>query len=195
MVFKRKILQILTLIILWTNLSFGQSLDKKYIDSWVLNTFPNSQIGENTLYILDAIPLNNDSLDNKLSKFKRIDITSIHYLDKALTDSLTFCKSLEGMIIMISKGSQIKRSIRETYNKAKTKYPKPDLKTTADINPDKGEPVLIINGVQIDHREFYDRFNSIKFNQIIGIQYIDKPVNPEFYGANAINGLVKITTK
>lgn len=104
----RKILHILTLLILGTNLSFGQSLDKKYIDSWVLNTFPNSQIGENALYILDGILLDNDSLDYKLSKFKRTDITSIDYLDKALTDSLTFCKPLEGVIIIISKGSQIK---------------------------------------------------------------------------------------
>lgn len=112
----------MALLILWTNLSFGQSLDKKYIDSWVLNTFPNSQIGENALYILDGILLDNDSLDYKLSKFKRTDITSIDYLDKALTDSLTFCKPLDGVIIMISKGSQIKRSIRKTYNKARTKY-------------------------------------------------------------------------
>lgn len=163
----RKILHILTLLILGTNLSFGQSLDKKYIDSWVLNTFPNSQIGENALYILDGILLNNDSLDYKLSKFKRTDITSIDYLDKALTDSLTFCKPLEGVIIMISKGSQIKRSIRETYSKAKTKYSKVDLQTTADINPDKGEPVLIIDGVQIDHREYFERFNEIKLKQII----------------------------
>lgn len=191
----RKILHILTLLILWTNLSFGQSLDKKYIDSWVLNTFPNSQIGENALYILDGILLDNDSLDNKLSKFKRTDITSIDYLDKALTDSLIFCKPMEGVIIMISKGSQIKRSIRETYNKAKTKYSKIDLKTTADINPDKGEPVLIIDGVQIDYRENFERFNEIKRKKIIGIQYIDRPVNPEIYGANANNGLIKITTK
>jgi hypothetical protein len=191
----RKILHILTLLILGTNLSFGQSLDKKYIDSWVLNTFPNSQIGENALYILDGILLDNDSLDYKLSKFKRTDITSIDYLDKALTDSLTFCKPLEGVIIMISKGSQIKRSIRETYSKAKTKYSKVDLQTTADINPEKGEPVLIIDGVQIDHREYFERFNEIKLKQIIGIQYIDRPVNPEIYGANSINGIIKITTK
>jgi len=191
----RKLLHILIFIILGTNLSFGQSLDKKYIDSWVLNTFPNSQIGKNALYILDGILLNNDSLDYKLSKFKRTDITSIDYLDKALTDSLTFCKPLEGVIIMISKGTQIKRSIRETYNKAKTKYYPIDLKTTADINSDKGEPVLIIDGTQIDFREFYERFNEIKLKQIIGIQYIEKPVNPKIYGANAINGLVKITTK
>lgn len=191
----RKILHILTLLILWTNLSFGQSLDKKCIDSWVLNTFSNSQIGENALYILDGIQLDNDSLDIKLSKYKRTDITSIDYLDKALTDSLTFCKPLEGVIIMISKGSQIKKSIRETYNEAKTKYLPIDLKTTADINPDKGEPVLIIDGVQIDHRECFERFDEIKLKQIIGIQYIDRPVNPEIYGTNAINGLVKITTK
>lgn len=183
------------LSVLWTNLSFGQTLDKEYIDNWVLNTFPNSQIGENALYILDGILLDNDSLDYKLSKFKRTDITSIDYLDKALTDSLTFCKPLEGVIIMISKGSQIKRSIRETYNKAKTKYSKVDLQTTADINPEKGEPVLIIDGVQIDHREYFERFNEIKLKQIIGIQYIERPVNPEIYGANSINGLIKITTK
>lgn len=191
----RNILHILILLILWTNLSFGQSLDKKYIDSWVLNTFQNSQIGENTLYIFDGILLDNDSLDNKLSKFKRTDITSIDYLDKALTDSLTFCKPMECVIIMISKGSQTKRSIRETYNKAKTKYSKIYLKTNADINPNKGEPVLIIDGVQIDYRENFERFNEIKFKQIIGIQYIDRPVNPEIYGANANNGLIKITTK
>jgi hypothetical protein len=191
----RKILHILTLLIVWTNLSYGQSLDKKYIDSWILNTFPNSQIGENSLYILDGILLNNDSLDYKLSKFKRTDITSIDYLDKAITDSLIYGRPLESVILLISKGSQIKRSIKETYKKAKTKYSKVDLQTTADINPDKGEPVLTIDGVQIDHREYYKRFNDIKLKQIIGIQYIDRPVNPEIYGANSINGLIKVTTK
>ena len=95
---------------------------------------------------------------------------------------------------MTSKGKQIKRSIRETYNKAKTKYLLIDLKTTTDINPDKGEPVLIIDGVQIDHSDYYQRFNEIKLKQIIGIQYIEKSVNQEIYGANAINGLVIITT-
>jgi hypothetical protein len=191
----KKVLHILTLLILWTNLSFGQSLDKKYIDSWVFNTFPNSQIGENALYILDGILLGSDSLDYKLSKFKRTDITSIDYLDKALTDSLTICNPLDGVIIMISKGSQIKRSIRKIYKKARTKYLKVDLQTTADIIPERGEPVLIIDGVQIDYREYFERFNEIKLKQIIGIQYIDRPVNPDIYGANSINGLIKITTK
>lgn len=191
----RKFQHILTLLILWTNLSFGQTLDKKHINDWLLNTYPNFQIRENALYILDVILLNNDSLDKELSKLKRSDITSIDYLDKALTDSLTFCKSLEGVIIMISKGNQVKYSIRETYKKAKTKYSKIDLKTTADINQDKGEPVLIIDGVQIDCRENFERFNEIKLKQIIGIQYIERPLNSEIYGANANNGLIKITTK
>ncbi len=191
----RKILHILTMLILWTSLSFGQSLDKKFIDSWVLNTFPNSQIGENALYILDGILLDNDSLDIKLSKFQRTDITSIDFLNKALTDSLTFCNSLEGVILMISKSTQSKQSIRETYNKLKIKYSESGLKTTAEINPDKGEPVLIIDGAQINHREYFEKFNGLKLKHIIGIQYIDRPVNTEIYGKNAINGLVKITTK
>jgi hypothetical protein len=96
---------------------------------------------------------------------------------------------------MISKGSQIKRSIRKIYKKARTKYLKVDLQTTADIIPERGEPVLIIDGVQIDYREYFERFNEIKLKQIIGIQYIDRPVNPDIYGANSINGLIKITTK
>ncbi len=190
----KKILHILILIIFWTNLSFGQSLDKNYIDSWIINTFPNSQIGENAIYILDGIPLDNDSLDFKLSKFNRTDITSIDYLDKALSDSLAFCKPIEGVILMISKGNQIKRSIKETFKKAKSKYLPIGLKTTADINSKKGEPVLIIDGIQINHREYYAKINEIKLRQIVGIQYIERPVNPNIYGENAINGLVKITT-
>ncbi|WP_321298207.1 hypothetical protein [Marinifilum fragile] len=169
-------------------------MDKKYIDSWIINTFPNSQIGENAIYILDGIPLDNDSLDFKLSNFNRTDITSIDYLDKALSDSLTFCKPIEGVILMISKGNQIKRSIKETFKKAKSKYLPVGLKTTADINSKRGEPVLIIDGIQINHREYYAKINEIKLRQIVGIQYIERPVNPNIYGENAINGLVKITT-
>lgn len=191
----RKIMHIFTLFIIWTNLSFGQSLDKMYIDSWVLNTFPNSQIEKNALYILNGMILDSDSLDIELSKYQRTDITSIDYLGKSVTDSLTFCKPLEGIIILISKGNQIKRSIRETYNKAKTKYSSIYLKTTTDINQDNGVPVLIIDGIQIDHNESLERFNELKPKQIIGIHYIEKPVNTENYGTNAINGLVKITTK
>ncbi|MDD3772889.1 MAG: hypothetical protein PHC38_09575 [Weeksellaceae bacterium] len=51
---------------------------------------------------------------------------------------------------------------------------------------------MIIDGVQIDHREYFERFNEIKLKQIIGIQYIDRPVNPDIYGANSINGLKRL---
>lgn len=190
-----KSFHILTILILWTHLSFGQSLDKKYIDNWVLNTFLNSEISENTLYILDGRLLNNDSLDNQLSKFQQTDIVSIDCIDQELTDSWIFCRPLKDLILMTSKGMQTKRLIRVKYNKAKTKYLSTALNTNADINQNTDEPVLIINDVQIDYRECYKRINEVRLKQIIGIQYIEKPVNQETYGANAINGLIKIITK
>lgn len=180
---------------MWTNLCLGQSLYKNYIDGWVLNTFPNSHIKENTLYILDGIPLVNDSLDYKLSKLKQTDLTSIYYLDKVLSDKVVLCKNSDDIILLTSKGNQSRKSIRETYKRVKAKYHKSASKSNSEINTDKCEPVLIIDGVHIDHKEYFEMFKKIKRKQIIGIQYIDIPVNPEIYGRNAINGLVIITTK
>ena len=188
-------LNILIISLLGLTSLYGQTLDKKYVDNWILSTFPELEIDSNVLYILNGIPIHPDSVDIEFGKFKQSDLIQITSIGKSQLDSLTFCRPYNSIVLLKTKGMQSKKSIRQNFTKAKNRYSKIDLKTTGDINIEKGEPVLIINGKQVFHTECYFEINKIKVFRIIGINYIDKPVSQNYYGANGMNGLIEIKTK
>ena len=175
--------------------SFGQNLDKNYVDNWVRETFPEAKIDTNVIYILNGIMIDSDTLDATLSRYNRNDLTTINFIDKILNENIAICKPINGIVLMISKGQQSKKSIKNDLKIAKEKFKKSSLRTTSDINPKDGEPVLIINGKQILFKDCYDEINNINTNDLIGINIIDKPVPKEIYGTNGVNGLIIITTK
>jgi hypothetical protein len=175
--------------------SFAQNLDKNYVDNWVRETFPEAKIDTNVIYILNGIMIDSDTLDATLSRYNRNDLTTINFLDKILNDNVIVCGQIKGIVLMISKGQQSKKSIKNDLKTAKEKFKKSSLRTTSDINPKDGEPVLIINGKQIFFKDCYEEINNINTNDLIGINIIDKPVSKEIYGTNGVNGLIIITTK
>ncbi len=174
---------------------FSQTLSKSYIDNWIECTFNILNPHEHSFYILNGILLENDSIEIKLAKLQINDLAVIDFLDKPTMDSLGFCNPLYGVVLLVSKDAQTDKAIEIDLNKARSKYSKSELNTTADIDPDKAEPVLILNGKQVYHTECYDVINKLKTRRISAINYIRRPVSEELYGANAINGLIIISTK
>jgi len=188
-----KPLYILIYWLLVLNSAVGQKLDKQYIDNWILNVFPKATIDESTLYIFNGIPLKNDTIEQILSKYKIDDLITINVLDKNFIDNSLTLKPVSG-IIMTTKGEMTENEIKKAYKKAKKRYAKRRL-IMNHIDVSLGEPVLIIDGVQIFHNECYERINKIDVSKIIGINYIDQPVSEMIYGSNGINGLIEIRTK
>ncbi len=175
--------------------SFGQRLDKDYIDNWILKTFPDSKIDNDVLYILNGLMIGNETLNIELSKYNRDGLTTINFIDKATIDSLTFCKPLNGIVILVSKGQQSWKSIKNDLKIAKGKFKESKVKTTSDIDSRKGDPVLIINGKQIFYQDCFSVINRLYTKDLIGINIINKPVSKDIYGSNAENGLIIITKK
>lgn len=57
---------ILVLLIVRLSNSFAQTLDKDYVDNWILKTFPGSGINDNVIYILNGVVIKNDTLNTEL---------------------------------------------------------------------------------------------------------------------------------
>jgi hypothetical protein len=173
----------------------GQTLDKKYVDNWILSTFPESSLENNVLYILNGIPYTNNSISYELSKYHQSDLIQISLIDKNRFDSLILCRQHTSFVLLTTKGMQTRKSIRQNLTKAKNKYSKPNIRTTGDIDIKKGEPVLIIDGKQIFYNDCYFEINKLKTSRVLGVNYIDRPVSLIYYGSNGINGLIEIKTK
>jgi hypothetical protein len=188
----RLLLTLLTVLLI--KVSSAQTLTKSYVDTWISATFPGAEIDDEVVYVLNGHLVAIDSLSSRLSKFQTQDLTCINYLDKTTISNAIFCKPLAGVVILQTKGTQSKKLIKKYLREAKKKYLQPLIVTTADIDPNDGEPVLIVNGKQIFHKEAYNLIHKIKLSKIIGINIIDRPVAESIYGENATNGLIIITT-
>jgi hypothetical protein len=184
-------IQLITVLTILCFSSNAQTLDREYIDNWIKNTFLNSVIDSSTLYVLNGIPIENNLLNKKLSKFDRTDLIVIDFIDKETIDSLRIFQPRKGIVILNTKGNQKTELIKKNLTLAKEKFSKREIKLQ-DINTKFGEPVLVVNGVQVFHNECYEVINSIKEKEIIGINIIGRPVSEEIYGRNAINGLIII---
>jgi len=191
----KKKLFILLLIVMGLDSTYGQILDKRYVDNWIIGTFPNSLIDSSTMYLINGFPFNCKSVNNELSRYKNEDIIVFDLIDKLQIDSLTSFKSRSSVIILTTIGKQSSKSIDSNFEKAKRRFLKRNIITTADIDTSLKEPVLIINGMQIFHKDCYNRINAIKITDILGINLIDKPVSKEIYGSNSINGLIMIKSR
>jgi hypothetical protein len=189
---KRLILTLLT--ILFIEVSSAQNLTKSYVDTWISATFPGAQIDDEVVYILNGHVIPIDSLSFQFSKYQTQDLTGINYIDRTTISNSILCKPSTSVVILQTKGTQSRKLIKEYFGEAKKKYRQPSIITTADINPKRGEPVLIVNGNQIFHKEAYNLIHNIKLRKIIGINIIDRPVAESIYGENATNGLIIITT-
>ena len=171
----------------------GQNLDKKYIDNWISTTFLNTAIDSQTVYILNGLLIDKTKIDFELSKYKRLDLTIIDFVDRVTIDSSIFCQRSSGIVLLGTKEKQTKKSLYEDFDLAKSKFKKDSIKIRDFYS--NSEPVLIINGIQINHYDCFDRINELKVSQIIGINMIMRPVSQDMYGGNAKNGLIIITKK
>ncbi|MCR5889060.1 hypothetical protein LRS06_15040 [Hymenobacter sp. J193] len=174
---------------------YAQTLTRNYVDGWVLATFPGAQINDKIFYILNGRPIPIDSLNTQLLKHKIQDVTAIDYIDRVTVKNAILCNPSACIIVVQTKGNQSRKLIGAYYEEAKGRYRKPELIISSHINPKNGEPVLIINGKQIFHKDAFDALRIIKLKTIIGLNIIDRPVAESIYGENAVNGLIIVTTK
>ena len=168
---------------------YGQNLTKNYIDNWIVTTFPEMEIDDKTIYILNGALIDNENIDLKLKQYLQSEIVFIDKIDKSVIDSSTiFLPNTK--IIMIGTNDGIKRkNVRKQFKIAK--------KLFSIYEPDSvnNKPVLIINEKQIDKDVCHSQMNKIKFSKVFGVQIIDRPVSVDKYGTAGQNGLVIIKTK
>jgi hypothetical protein len=174
--------------------AYSQNLNKRDVDCWILGTIPNSLIDSSTAYIINGLPFDSKSVNQELCKYNQDDIVVFNFVDKMQIDSMTMFQPRSSIIFLTTKGNQTRKSIESDFAKAKRRFIKRELITTANIDTSLKEPVLIINGNHIFHSECYQRINSIKKSEITGINLIERPVSNEIYGSNGVNGLIIIKT-
>jgi hypothetical protein len=190
----KKTLHIFIISLIGLTAVHSQSLNKQYVDNWILNVFPQAAIDESTLYIFNGMPYQGDSIEHLLKKYKRDDLIKINVLDKRYIDSSTIFIPRSSIIYMTTKGEMTDKEIKKEFKGVKDRFVKRKL-IVDNIDISLGEPVLVINGVQIFHADCYKRINNIDVSKIIGINCIDQPVSETVYGSNGINGLIEIKTK
>jgi hypothetical protein len=191
----KKTLIIFVLLISQLKLICGQVLDKNYVDNWIISTFETLPlIDSSSMYILNGVSFKPSEIDESLKKYKREDLIYVNFIDKKTIDTLNFIPRTS-IVLLITEGKQTKKSIESDLKKAKRRFVKRDLYTTADIDTTLKEPVLLIDGNQILHKDCYKKINSIKNSKILGINIIERPVSKIIYGSNGVNGLIIVKTK
>ncbi|WP_207431573.1 hypothetical protein [Sabulibacter ruber] len=171
--------------------SFGQTLSKTYVDRWIAGTFPDSSIDSTGLYILNGHLVDADSIDKKLSSYSQSDLIQIDYFDKATAENLVICAPPRGITLLTTKGNQNKKTIRESFSKAKREF----TRSASNLSSPEELPVLIINGQLIKNSESGPVLKNLRKADVIGINIIRRPVSRQLYGENGKNGLVVISTK
>jgi hypothetical protein len=172
--------------------TFGQKLDKEYIDNWIKETYINSTISEFTLYVLDGNPIDKMDVNKELIKYQTKDISSINYLKKKFLNEI-YCAPDEGAILIRTfkkkNDKYFKKFLKKEFNRLKQKFEK------TDVNSQMNYPSVVINDKVIDNKLIKAEINKIELKTILDINIIDVPTNEKKYGENAKNGLIIIFTK
>jgi len=173
----------------------GQTLNKKYIDDWVIKCDTSIKLSKINLYSLrgrvyepnDSIKLNTDLENISFSKLLSIDFYR--------TEDIIPTTGAPGKIIVLIaiKGNQSTKQKRKFLEEAITKYNPMQLPTN-HIPSDSKEPVLLINGKEIFHSDCYRELLKMRKNYIYAVDIYMHQVPQEYYGQNAKNGLIQIWT-
>lgn len=180
------------LLISFNTFTFGQKLDKKYVDNWIEETYINPTISEYTFYVLDGNIIDKNDVNKELIKYKTKDISSIIYLKKAFLTEV-YCAIDDGAILIRTfkkkNNKYFKKNLKKEFNSLKKEFEK------TDINSQKNYPSVIINDKIIDNKLIKAEINKIELKTILDINIIDAPTIEKKYGENAKNGLIIIYTK
>lgn len=172
--------------------TFGQKLDKKYIDNWIEETYINPTVSEYTHYILDGNPIDKNYVNKELIKYETKDISSIIYIKKVFLKEV-YCVTDEGAILIRTfkkrNNKYFKKNLKKEFHSLKKEFEK------TDVNSQKNYPSVIINDNIIDNKLIKAEINKIELKTILDISIIDVPTNEKKYGENAKNGLIIIYTK
>ena len=187
-ILKMKTLTSITLLLLvFTQIANGQKLDQKTIDQKL-----DLQNKDNVLYVVNGIPCERSELDSVLNIYPEELLVELMKV-KNLGD-FPHMTSKEVVLVLFAY-QQKKKEIRKTLRNLKTKFPDKYPNASQAILLDSKNPVLYIDNQQIHHTEAKEKFDELKVADIYYIDFKNEPQNPEHYGPNAKNGLVRIWTK
>jgi hypothetical protein len=173
----------------------AQQQGRLYVDNWILNTFSGSMIDSTSLYVLNGLVIQEDSIELVLNRYKPKDFAVINYVSGPTIDKLMLEKPHSGIILLVTTDKQSFKSIKYDLERAKKRFKEYKIVTTSYIDTSKNEPVLIINGKAIFHTNCFKEINDLNARQIKSINYITQPVSEKIYGTNAVNGLIIINKK
>ena len=175
------------LLLVFTQIANGQKLDQKTIDQKL-----DLQNKENVLYVVNGVPCERSELDSVLNTYS--DELLVELMKVKNLGDFPHMTSKEVVLILFAY-QQKKKEIRKTLRNLKTKFPDKYPNASQAILLDSKNPVLYIDNQQIHHTEAKEKFEKLKVADIYYIDFKNEPQNPEHYGPNAKNGLVRIWTK
>lgn len=188
-----KFLTLLFFVFVFKNL-YAQSINKKYIDEWLMKCDSEVLPKKINLYLIDGVPFGRNDTLKMNDSLKHWTPATILTIDYYKTDDLNLFVERPGYLILISsKGKQKNKEKRKTLKLAHSKYLKPAYYEN-HISVGSAEPVLAINDKVIFHANCYQELSKIKINNIYAIGICKHAVPSEYYGQNAKNGLIQIWT-
>jgi len=170
-----------------SNFLVAQQLDKDKIYNEILKRFPSAQLDDKTLYVLNGIPVQNESLDSEISVVKKSDLCGLQYLNSSMVKENTFLRPGASVVIITTKEKIYRKSQKEEFKRITELY-QVEQETS-------GLPALTINGELIQPDRSKEIINNLKRKKTECINIIDYPVSTDYFGENGKNGLVELQTK
>jgi hypothetical protein len=186
---------IFSLFLLIASSANCQTLNKQYIDNWLIKCDTAIKINKINLYVIDGyhyFPSDSLKLNNALKLLTHKKLAGINYYK---TEEIIPTAEVWGkyVILISTKRNQTNKWKRETLGTVRSKYSQSHFYLN-HINADSNEPVLTINDKVIFHADCYKELSKIKLGNIYAINICTHAVPWEYYGQNARNGLIQIWT-
>lgn len=179
-------ISILLISILGLNLNAQDLNRKNLIEQLKAEKESIFVINGNAFLIADSL-----KLDKELSSIQTKKIADI----TIFKDDGKLSHPMKNFII-INYATKLKSNlIKKKWKEIKPKFSDEYYGFSSHIYTESKDSVLYINGYKIHHTEVKNVIKNFKINNIGYIYYSQSPVNSEYYGQNAKNGLVIIWSK
>ena len=183
-----KLLFLITIILIFLQVSQAQTLDKKIIDEKLA-------LKKNAFYVVNGLPYEqNDSIKLNLV-LESYSINHIVELTKLNEEGSIVRHTNSDIAIIYFATQQPRKVIKRKLNEIENRFPDTYYGFSQHILADSKNPVLIVDNKAIHHTEAKKVIENLRTKDVFFIDYKSEPQASEFYGQNAKNGLVRIWTK
>ena len=166
--------------------SFGQKIDKRYIDDWIRkcdNTFNDSKPN---IYVVNGLLYEGNKLDSVLQTWTVSDLRTIDFASSSDQWKISIGRLSESWIIQITgKGYRNKKIEKRLFKEAKDKL-------LRNPNP-SSYPLLWIDNHIYEGTDAVSEILKIRFSRIKNIEFHKNKIHC-LVGRETDNGLIKIWT-